>query len=232
MTMILRPILFNTPMMKAIRSDNKLQTRRLCKERCLEFTDKIARDDEFFRKCGVALFYCFDASGNQLDILKAPWIVGEILYVRETYDILPVDAQGKLNGKDNLYYRADGDLRPLGWQSNWRPSLHMKKIYAREFLEITNIKLERLQDITEEEAYLEGVRSGYDDSFNREYWYYKEGQTYLKGNVWTESAKQCFLYGVWNSTLSKSDFELYEWHTNPWVWVIEFKRVRKEDLKL
>lgn len=229
--MILRPILFNTPMVKAIRSDIKLQTRRLCKERCLEFTDKVVRDEEMY-KVGAPAFYCLDSSGNQLDFIKAPWRIDEVLYVRETFDILPVDIHGKLNGRDNIYYRADGDLRPLGWQADWRPSLHMKKIYAREFLKITNVRLEKLQDVTEEEAYLEGVMKAHSASFDRDYWYYKEGQDYLKGNVWTENARQCFLYGVWNSTISKSDFPLYNCSTNPWVWVIEFKRIRKEDIEL
>lgn len=104
-------------------------------------------------------------------------------------------------------------------KSKWLPSIHMPKEAARIFLRVTGVRLERLQDITEEQAKAEGAETAFEQNTH-------EGPViYLdKGGY--------FYYGfkaLWNSTIKKSDIQQYGWAANPWVWVIEFERISKEE---
>lgn len=92
----------------------------------------------------------------------------------------------------------------------WHPSLHMPKDAARIFLRVTNVRVERLQDITVEDALAEGM-----DKYIR-----------LNGELDENSIITSFI-GIWNSTIKKSDLDRYGWNANPWVWVIEFERCEK-----
>ncbi len=82
----------------------------------------------------------------------------------------------------------------------WRPSIHMPKEAARLFLRVTNVRVERLQRITLADAYAEGVE------------------------IPTR------FYELWDSTIKKADLPLYGWKANPWVWVIVFERISKEEV--
>lgn len=132
---------------------------------------------------------------------------GDILYVRETWKKAP-------NGYD--YYES--------WQRNdiaditkWKPSIHMPKEAARIWLKVTDVKVERLQNITEDGSKAEGAidNRGFihspDDEYDR-----------------IHTAREHFIE-IWNSTIKKSDFERYSWDANPWVWVIEFERCEKPE---
>ncbi len=88
----------------------------------------------------------------------------------------------------------------------WRPSIHMPKEAARIWLKVTNVRVERLQDITVEDALAEGM-----DKYIR-----------LNGELDENSIITSFI-GIWNSTIKKSDLDRYGWEANPYVWVIEFE---------
>lgn len=89
----------------------------------------------------------------------------------------------------------------------WKPSIHMPKKAARIWLKVTDVRLERLQDITEKGATEEGCICDIE---------------YALG----DSAKGHFS-DLWNSTVKKSDLKTYGWDANPYVWVIEFERCEK-----
>lgn len=219
--MRIRPILFNTDMVRAIqrKATPKTVTRRIIK-------GFIPRDatwgySALTPKGRVSCRGTFaDEYGEKF--FRLPCQKGDILYVRETWQ----------EWTGGYLYRAWPEgIHQAGKCSNmnWRPSIHMPKEAARIWLKVKDVRVERLQDITEEQAYHEGIMKGHDDYSGRDYWYYKEKQDYLTGKVWTDSARQCFLWGLWDSTLKKSDLALYDFNANPWVWVIEFERCEKPE---
>lgn len=141
---------------------------------------------------------------------KVPYRPGDILYVRETwaawsrtYGAVPV-----------LYYKADGDA-PDGIK--WRPSIHMPREAARIFLRVTDVRVERLQDITEEQARAEGAID------NRHFLHSPDNEYET-----LHSAREHFA-GIWDSTIKPADHDLYGWDANPWVWVIEFEQISREE---
>ncbi len=218
------PILFNTEMVRAILDGRKTVTRRLVKPRYQknEYGFEVATN----KVTGQRWVNAVDEEGFMRREILPPYEPGDILYVRETW------CNANIEGVEpDYYYYADvhicEDYNRTEWK--WHPSIHMPKKAARIWLKVTDVRVERLQEITEEQAYREGVIKAHDDSFNRDYWYYKEGQNYLTGNVWTESARQCFLWGIWNGTLKKTDYDRYCNNANPWVWVIEFERCEKPE---
>lgn len=94
---------------------------------------------------------------NEPCIIKAPYQPGDTLYVRETWCGLPVNEAGHMRGHSIYYYRADGDLRPEGWRGTWHPSIHMPKEAARIWLKVRDVGVERLKDMTNNDALKEGA---------------------------------------------------------------------------
>jgi len=183
-----RPILFSTEMVRAILEGRKTQTRRVIKPKPWLIDP---------HKVEYNLWECGD--GKETYLIKCPYgKPGDLLWVRETwglYDTQPKDGPGKAL----LFYRAsDGESYELRYQL-WRPSIFMPRWASRITLKIINVRVERLQDISEEDAI-------------------KEGATFRKGE-WGEL--DAFNY-IWDSINAKRG---YSWDSNPWVWVIEFKRV-------
>lgn len=187
--MAIKPILFNTEMVQAILDGRKTCTRRIMKPQ-------------------LTAHY-----GTQY--VKPPYGPGDILYVRETWCALPVNEAGHMRGHSVYYYKADGDLRPEGWRGKWKPSIHMPKEAARIWLKVTDVRVERLQDITEDGAKAEGAidNRGFIHSPENEY-----------DNIHT--ARKHFAE-IWNNTIKKSDLYRYGWDANPYVFVIEFERCEK-----
>lgn len=182
--MAIKPILFNTEMVRAILDGRKTCTRRIMKPQ-------------------LTAYY-----GTQY--IKPPYGPGDILYVRETWCALPVNEAGHMRGHSVYYYKADGDLRPEGWRGNWHPSIRMPKEAARIWLKVTDVRVERLQNIT-----IEGIRKeGLEPRFN------------VKDKFSDGIARGRFLE-LWNSTIKKSDLDRYGWDANPYVWVISFERCEK-----
>ena len=227
--MSMKPILFNTEMVRAILEGRKSCTRRIVKSQQLVglLPDKCKNGvPEEFLKEKKLMFkpYC-DMTDIELinTAYKAPYQPGDILYVRETWCALPVNEAGHMRGHSVYYYKADGDLRPEGWRGNWHPSLHMPKEAARLFLRVTNVRVERLQDITPKDAEDEGVGN-----------LFYEDIGYSEKNYGTEVdpeygiAKEQFAW-LWESTIKKSDLDFYGWDANPYVWVIEFERCDKPE---
>ena len=147
--MAIKPILFNTEMVRAI-----LDGRKTCTRRVIELPENMD---------GVPVGKSGDSS-NPLGFMypggikRPPYQPGDILYVRETWCALPVNEAGHMRGHSIYYYRADGDLRPEGWRGKWRPSIHMPKEAARIWLKVTDVRVERLQEIDEDGVWDEGFK--------------------------------------------------------------------------
>ena len=206
--MEIKPILFNTEMVRAILDGRKTCTRRVVKTRrkdaCGFYVTK--RPDGSFT--GV---YEYDEDERMFENqLIPPYQPEDILYVRETWCGLPVNEAGHFRGHPIYYYRADGDLRPEGWRGAWHPSIHMPKEAARIWLKVTDVRVERLQEITTNQIEQEGVETEYPHVLNGE-------------------EKKYAFQNLWNSTINKSNLDFYGWDANPLVWVIEFERCEKPE---
>lgn len=128
-----------------------------------------------------------------------PCHTGDVLYVRETW------CKGSLNGgADQYFYKADDN----DFHCKWRPSIHMPKEAARIFLRVTNVRVERLKDIEDG-------------------WRFDEEGIILYHGMISEAWRD--FADLWNSTIKKSDLGKYGWDASPWVWVIEFERISKEE---
>lgn len=221
--MAIKPILFNTEMVRAI-----LDGRKTCARRVIELPENMD---------GVPVGKSGDSS-NPLGFMypggikRPPYQPGDILYVRETWCALPVNEAGHMRGHSIYYYRADGDLRPEGWRGKWRPSIRMPKEAARIWLKVTDVRVERLQEIDEDGAWDEGFKFK-PPCLTR---VSADGHTCVLDGPCMSSIKYCDmtigeLFGreLWNSTIKKSDLDRYGWDANPWVWVIEFERCEKPE---
>ena len=199
--MPIKPILFNTDMVRAILDGRKSCTRRICKD-ANEYT---VPDMEFYNadKRTYAVHNFADKEHTeQLSIAErtCPICPGDILYVRETW-------KRALNG---YYYYEDWQRDDIADITKWHPSIHMPKEAARIWLKVTNVRVERLQDITSEQIYREGVEVEYPHVLNGE-------------------EKRYAFSRLWDSTIKKSDLDRYGWNASPWVWVIEFERCEKPE---
>ena len=192
--MAIKPILFNTEMVRAI-----LDGRKTCTRRLVRFLPGENPQWTGYIRDGLMLYN----GRNEPCIIKVPYQPGDTLYVRETWCGLPVNEAGHMRGHTIYYYKADGEHRPKGWRGTWHPSIHMPKEAARIWLKVTDVRVERLQDMTDDDAEAEGCFD------------------------YTSTALGFF--DVWDSTIKKSDLNCYGWDANPWVWVIEFERCEKPE---
>lgn len=216
--MAIKPILFNTEMVRAILDGRKSCTRRLVKTRrkdaCGFYVTKKA-DGTF---SGI---YEYDENESMFDNpLMPPYQPGDILYIRETW------SEGYEDG--TYIYKADDKLAdlPTFKESSkliYHPSIHMPKEAARIWLKVTDVRVERLQDITPKDAESEGVGN-----------LFYEDIGYSEKNYGTEVdpeygiAKEQFAW-LWESTIKKSDLDRYDWDANPYVWVISFEWCEKPE---
>lgn len=206
--MAIKPILFNTEMVKAILEGRKMQTRRILKPRHggeLEIHDDPGGTPRLCEKCGSI------CRG-----LIPPCSPGDILWVRETWDKVPVSPGGHFRFVGRYYYKADGDLRPDSWRGNWHPSIHMPKEAARIFLRVKDVRVERLQEIKPKEVEHEGALV-INNPLIRE-----DKDTY-------KAVANKKMARLWDSTIKPADRDRYGWDANPWVWVIEFERCEKPE---
>lgn len=211
----MKPMLFNTEMVRAIQDDRKTVTRRVLKPQPEGVHKALGYSKE---NDGTFEFLCGGFDGEKfsdwLTAVKMPYQPGDILYVRETWyyeDHLHITTEGNPDLPSGRYsyryiYRASEPDYPVNigvGEHGWKPSIHMPKEAARIFLRVTDVRVERLQDITEEQALKEGC------------------------NDYTSTALG-FAY-IWESTIKRSDLDRYGWNANPWVWVIEFEKISKEE---
>lgn len=240
--MAIKPILFNTDMVRAILDGLKTCTRRICKD-ANEYT---VPDMEFYNADKRTYAVHNFADKEQMEQLSTaertcPICPGDILYVRETW----TEECGK------YYYRADYDsdyLDPCETLSggypascrnhpgcdgcmatstriHWHPSIHMPKEAARIWLKVTDVKVERLQDITEEQACMEGTDPWDEVCYENNGWH----PTFSDPDSGGDPNMVDGFHKLWNSTIKKSDLDRYGWDANPWVWVIEFERCEKPE---
>lgn len=217
--MAIKPILFNTEMVRAILEGKKTCTRRLVK-----FLPGENSQWTGYIKDGLMLYN----GRNEPCIRKVPYQPGDIMYVRETWQYLyELDGNEQIIEGTGKYYYAATDTIPFDTYVDasgvthervpWHPSIHMPKEAARIWLKVTDVRVERLQEITEECAKKEGAidNRGFIHSPDNEY-----------DSVHT--AREHFAE-IWDSTIKKSDLDRYGWNANPWVWVIEFERCEKPE---
>lgn len=218
--MAIKPILFNTDMVRAIMDGRKNCTRRIVKPQPDEkhaFPLGFVIDSTEKKKVGYFEFG-INEYGGSIQCAKPPYQPGDILYVRETWGH-PIS----LNSNKQYVFRAD-KIAESGFKNDshiWHPSIHMPKEAARIWLKVTDVRVERLQDITPKDAENEGVGN-----------LFYEDIGYGEKNYGTEVdpeygiVKEQFAW-LWESTIKKSDIDRYGWDANPWVWVIEFERCEK-----
>ena len=229
--MAIKPILFNTEMVRAILDGRKTCTRRICKD-ANEYT---VPDMDFYNADRRTYAVHNFADKEQMEQLSTaertcPICPGDILYVRETVwqkigYYLDIDGETKPSWYNEFKYVASDEKPETGWNYSWakRPSIHMPKEAARIWLKVTDVRVERLQDITPKGAESEGVGNLFYDDIG-----------YGEKNYGTEVdpeygiAKEQFAW-LWESTIKKSDIDRYGWDANPWVWVIEFERCEKPE---
>ena len=217
--MSMKQILFNTEMVRAILDGRKSCTRRVIKFPVNRYTNNVPLADKVVvqeLRCDKVNFLeePFFSYGMNL-----PYQPGDILYVRETWQYLyELDGNEQVIEDTGKYYYAATDTIPFNTyvdengvrhdHAPWRPSIHMPKEAARIWLKVTNVRVERLQEITTNQIEQEGVETEYPHVLNGE-------------------EKKYAFQNLWNSTIKKSDLDRYGWDANPYVWVIEFERCEK-----
>lgn len=209
--MAIKPILFNTEMVRAILDGRKTCTRRVAKN----VPDHTHRIEPVYEN-GRFQFDCFyssyvaalDADADFCMPCFPPYQQGDILYVRETW------CKGSwMNEKERYYYKADDN----DFHCVWHPSIHMPKEAARIWLRVTDVRAERLQECGEGwciDIEKEGIATPQDAIL------------YISDDAFHDALRMEF-QKTWDGTIKKSDIDRYGWDANPWVWVIEFERCEK-----
>lgn len=202
--MAIKPILFNAEMVRAILDGRKSCTRRAIKPQPDEkHTYPLGFITDSTEKKEVGCFgFAVNEYGGSIQYVKPPYryAPGDILYVRETWKKAP-------NG---YFYYEDWLRNDIADVTKWKPSIHMPKEAARIWLKVTDVRVERLQDMTSEQISREGVEVEYPHVLNGE-------------------EKRYAFSTLWNSTIKKSDIDRYGWDANPYVWVISFERCEKSE---
>ena len=200
----MKPILFNTEMVRAILEGRKTVTRRVVKDMDIINGWDCEAD-------GTPIAYIDQATGDSYPpTMPCPHHPGDILWVRETW---------AKSMAGTFMYRADDKAIMV---ERWRPSIHMPKEAARLFLRVTDVRVERLQDITAEGALDEGANVEFPEPKPP---YISLAYTEMRLKP---AARQSFA-NLWNSTIKPADRTICGWEANPWVWVIEFERISKDE---
>lgn len=230
-----KPILFNTEMVRAILDGRKTVTRRLVKPQpkfrlCYTFAGcnhgtrsyPCNTAHEFWGEEYRLPDYITDEDKQM--VWKPPCHTDDVLYVRETWERFDCcSCEGDEHGncpkepKKSVLdkygcgcymYRATDEING---DAKWHPSIHMPKGAARIWLNVTDVRVERLQGMDWRDALDEGVNTQFSRTETGEY-------------IFDENPIDDFI-DLWNSTIKKSDIDTYGWDANPWVWVIEFERI-------
>lgn len=236
--MAIKPILFNTEMVRAILDGRKSCTRRICKDA----NEYAVPDMDFYnadRRTYAVHNYADKEHIEQLSTAErtCPICPGDILYVRETWQCwrahryeATADIRFRAGGDDVRLQFANGNTDSINrldydtfvhkWFSHngeWKPSLFMPKEAARIWLKVTDVRVERLQEITVDGCHREGI--------NIETSAVTDGETLNRKHDFSLEKFET----LWDSTVKKSDIDRYGWDANPWVWVIEFEMCEKPE---
>lgn len=256
--MSIKPILFNTEMVRAILDGIKTCTRRVVRYKYSNTEMKIKKDKYGARLIEIQKDENSDGSTYQKLLpfveKEAPYQPGDILYVRETFAWCPCWDCGLDTTPDGcknpvIYdfkkkehgcymYRASCEDNEYPSDDTWHPSIHMPKEAARIWLKVTDVRVERIQEITEAGAKAEGMPDDLDYPVDKSYCPVCNGVGLLDshdintlGHVEID-CESCNTYvkrfkNLWNTTINGKDIDTYGWNANPYVWVIEFERCEK-----
>lgn len=200
-----RPILFSGPMVRAILDGRKTQTRRFCSTH-LPGAPKSFAPYDYENSKGKTVFG-FNGGEEYLEFICKFGRVEDRLWVRESFGFAPSMNSVKPSKvyRQRVFYKED-DKPTDGWidlyPDKWRPSIFMPRWASRITLEITGVRVERLQDITVEDIIAEGL------------------STTLR-----EHDACCHLNEQWIDLWDSINADRAPWDSNPWVWVIEFKTI-------
>lgn len=236
------PILFSTPMVQAILDGRKTMTRRIVKPQPDPESDGIeyipvapSLDWEQHYNEIWKPFHWETSEGESISSFCPYGQPGDVLWVRESFisgcemedGYFKHDEHG--NTITKTWYKADGDLNQ--WYTGdsdfpvenipWKPSIHMPKSACRIFLEVASVRVERLQDISIDDAVKEGIEPITHPPYNdvkKWGWRFKD---YIGNSVCLPVASFQTLWQSINGPAS--------WDANPWVWVVEFKRIDKPE---
>ena len=192
--MAIKPMLFNTEMVQAILEGRKTVTRRVVKFKAgwnPKFTGYMPDGDVLY-------------GSNNIPAVNAPYKAGDVLWVRETWSLLET-----VYGVPYYAYKADDNSLHHSSGENfakWCPSIHMPREAARIFLRVTDVRAKRLQDMSVDDVFKEGVfvKSTFEHIWDR----------------WRL---------IWDDTIKPKDRHTYGWEADPWTWVIEFERCEKPE---
>lgn len=241
----MKPILFSTPMVKAILAGNKTMTRRVVKG---------LPDDQ--SGCDLGIIKRPDGSLTGYGFEKVPYQPGDILWVRETWNCIRFGNGKTVPFQTEYWYKADesGD-NP---DNKWRPSIFMPREAARIFLRVKGVRVERVQEISETDAIAEGVTRLFDSMTDQEFQTWSTNVFRHSGVAVGEKVKQPFTNYLWHGhpdipvklvdawpwqysgyeSARDSFSSLWQlinaargfgWDTNPWVWVVEFERCERPE---
>lgn len=229
----MKPMMFNADMVQAVREGSKTVTRRVVK-----FSEK----NLYGAACVRGLWYeTYDLKHPPVrliewyvkEYLHPPYHPGEIVYVPEAWRLLEMRpyiwykdyARVEFRDGEVVLFQFHSRKRTEKWRKyldkpkdKWQSPYHFPREAARLFLRIKDMRVERLQDITEAQANAEGARStfGFVTDPENEY------------TPLPHTAREDF-QRIWDSTVRPKDRDRFGWSANPWVWVIEFERVSKKE---
>ena len=219
----MKPILFNTEMVRAILDGRKTQTRRICNFNILDDERHFGCDKKSYIQLCDGDYGCPNCGGMHFKKYQPKYKVDDVLYVRETFNTF---SNITMDNEVGVVYKADNKevILPCNrdyeceyvFNDKWKPSIHMPKKYARIFLKITNVRVERLQDIEYYGLAKEGIIPDMD--YN---------------DRCPETGMPCSDYftpfkSLWNSTAKDG----YKWKDNPFVFIYEFERVENLERKI
>jgi hypothetical protein len=235
-----RPILFSSAMVQAILDGSKTMTRRVVvpnsktqaewlTPNILNAVKRFSASADGWWTMAVGEYQEIEHCGHKMDgahigSVRCPFgKIGDRLWVREKFaprtDVDPIAAPAK--ARHYCLYEGTGDpYDDMNWHDfggKWKPSIFMPRWASRITLEITDVRVERIQDISDDDCFAEGIDET--EEYNRAE-HYASGGSPLEGG----SPEKCAFIGLWDKLNAKRGFG---WNVNPWVWVIEFKKLEK-----
>lgn len=223
-----KPILFNAKMVHAILDGLKTQTRRVVKPsyREDECGFNVVRQKSTGKVLYLEKYNAEEMSFDPPRYVEPPIAVGDYLYVRETWARAGKDFDTGFYEADTVIYKADYGV--ISDSITWHPSIHMPKEAARIFLRVTNVRVEKLQDI---------ITGDYRTPININ----REGLLFPCSNcshpngeckdfIAADTCRLVKAYiDLWNSTVNSANIRNAGWQANPWVWVYDFEMVTVDE---